>query len=104
MRAAQREDFQREEGPTRGARGKEGSNKRPLPEIRGCQRGRGCDMVEEGLLHPHMVTAPQLDGCPKQQVPSGHLGTLRPREARTQGHMASQRPRWGKTCDFRRLA
>lgn len=48
VRAAQREDFQRGEGPTQGARGKEGSNKQPLPEIRGCQRGRGCDVVDGG--------------------------------------------------------
>lgn len=50
--AAQREDFQREEGPTRGASGKERSNKQPLPEIRGCQSGRGCaserDVVDGG--------------------------------------------------------
>lgn len=88
--AAQREDFQREEGPSRGASGKERSNKQPLPEIRGCQRGRGCaDVVDRrgvALLHPHMVTAPSLDHRLNHPVPRDHLRTLRPREVR-----ASQR-------------
>ena len=85
MRAAQREDFQREEGPS----------KQPLPEIRGCHRGRGCD-VGVGALLLNRVSVPQPDSCPKQPAPCGTLGTLRPREARVQGHMVSQRPRQGE--------
>lgn len=38
------------------------------------------------LLHPHTVTAPSRDPRLNHPVPSGHLGTLRPREVR-----ASQR-------------
>lgn len=63
MRAAQREGFQREEGPS----------KQPLPEIRGCHRGRGFDKGVGALLL-HRVSVPQLDGCPKQPAHSGHLG------------------------------
>lgn len=88
--AAQREDFQREEGPSRGASGKERSNKQPLPEIRGCQRGRGCAnetwWTEGGGASPPAHGHGTIAGPPSKPVPSGHLGTLRPREVR-----ASQR-------------
>lgn len=74
MRAAQREGFQREEGPS----------KQPLPEIRGCHRGRGCDKGVGALLL-HRVSVPQLYGCPKQPARSGRLG-----DTETQGGKGSR--------------